>query len=233
MRETPKLQLCLSHVDLVPILLFGIPGSARRYDLSVQPRDKSQGEARSLVESIVAAIPGVRHYRSIGMFEYGHPPGVLHMRVEGGDQAHTVRLSLPGRYKRTDTAALVLLLAFRIADCLKWQVYDRQAGHCYERTALDDVLRSQRKFGQTADEILARRASGDAPFCGVFSYYFLRPGPAVIVLALLLTAGAPGFLIYALSLPLRAFVWLAMGAGLLAFVTSALVSSLKHARRTG
>jgi len=141
-------------------------------------------------------------------------------------------LRLPSRYNRKDARALALLLAFRIADRLGWQVCDAQAGDCYERSALDDVLTSQMKFGQTADEILARRASGDGPLRGFFSYDFLRPAPTVIVLALLLTAGAPGFLIYALSLPVRAFVWLGIGAGFLVFVASALVRSLMHARRT-
>ena len=93
------------------------------YDLSVQPRGKSQGATRSSVELIVANIPGVRHYRSTGIFEYGHPPGcVLQIFVEGEPQADSVSLSLPAAYNRKDTVALALLLAFRIADHVGWEV---------------------------------------------------------------------------------------------------------------
>ena len=201
------------------------------YELFVQPPDRSQGQARSLVESVVAAIPGVRHYREAGMFEYGRPPSVLQMFVEGEPNADTVCLRVAARYQRKDTVALALWLAFRIADGLEWQVYDRRVGGAYERSAFDRALSSQRDFGQTADQILSRRASGYAPFAGVFSYYFLRPAPAVIILALLLTAALPGYLIYALSLPLRAFVWLGIGAGLVVFGVNALAYSLAHARR--
>jgi hypothetical protein len=214
--------------------MLGISTSAMSYSLSVQPRDKLPPADRSSVEAVVAGVPGVRGYPSAGLFEYGHAPGcVLHIWLEGDSQIDAARVSLPAAYNRKDNVALCRLAAFWIADHLGWQVYDPQADEYFDRTVAQDALQAQKRWGATSDEVLARRAGGNAPFHAAFLYYFCRPAPWVIVFALLLVAGAPGYLIYLLSLPLRAFFWLAAATGLFIFGGSAFLRSVAHAKRTG
>lgn len=175
----------------------------------------------------MASIPGVRHLPHLDWFQYGHPLGCVFVTISVDGKADTerVRISAPSRTR------LGALLAFLVAERLGWEVFDLQRRTLCDRRTFDEALRTHRTDGRTAEEILARRFDWNIRFPELFRFYVGRHTPGVITFGLLMIVMAPCLLIYFLSLPTSAFVWLGMGSGLLIFGVSALVQALLHAAR--
>ena len=198
------------------------------YDVSIVPREESQKAARISTESVLLGLPGVRRETIPGVFCYGHPAGriFVHLYLEGEAEVSAVCLSIAAAHNRKDTVAVVLLLGFRIAEQLGWRVYDEQAGEYFEKDTLESVLKSQRKFGGTPDEILRERADGASTFSQRFFFHLQHPASVSIVVTLFSSAIAAGFLIYHFMLSERSFIWLAMGTAGLILILCAVIQSL-------
>jgi hypothetical protein len=198
------------------------------YSLSVQPRDASRRITRAIVESVVAGLPGVQ------MSRFGHPLGrsFLYISLEGETYIEKSQIFVAA-HNRRGVAPLALLLGFRIAERLDWELYDPQSDNCYGKETLDDVLKDQQSYGKTMDEILTKRSNWNLEFGELFQSYLRYHPSGVIIFALLSTLIMPFVLIVMLSLPAKSLTGLGLAVlwGLLVFTTSAALQALLHRKR--
>jgi hypothetical protein len=87
------------------------------------------------------------------------------------------------------------LLSFQIADHLGWQVFDPQVGDFLDKGTANEVLRTQKDFGDTGEEVLRRRAAGEAGFTEIFSEQLACHGAWVLIPTLVIAALAAGYFV--------------------------------------
>lgn len=173
------------------------------YDLTIQRKESESGSVKKeQIESFIASLPGVRR-DGPNTFAYSDGPGRMFMNIYTDDapETNSIGVSVPAAFSGTSGEA-ALLLCFKIAEQFGWSVFDEQLGDFLQKETLGEVLKTQRRYGNTAEEILRRRASGKATFVDSFlGYEILHHGKVAaissliiaVIVTVLLAVYVPGF----------------------------------------
>src|SRR5258708_20018940 len=123
------------------------------YDLTIQPRESKSGAVeREEIESFIASLPGVGRDGQKA-FAYSDAQGRMFMSIYADDtpKVEGISVSVPAAFSGTSGEA-ALLLCFNIAEHFGWGVFDEQLGEFLGKETLGQVLRSQRRYGETEEE---------------------------------------------------------------------------------
>jgi hypothetical protein len=169
------------------------------YDITIQPKGANAPQLnREQIESFIASLPGVRR-DGAQVFAYTGGQGNIFMSIYVDDSAdgRHITVSVPGAFTGSSGEA-ALLLCFRIADHLGWEVFDEQSGDILKKDTLQQVLKDQRRYGRSEEEVLSRRASGETGFWDCLLGYELlnHRKTAVITTLALAVAGTALLAIY-------------------------------------
>src|SRR3954467_11885776 len=162
------------------------------YDLTIRPKQAKAGAPDwKEVESFISSLPGVRRDGAKG-FAYTGGKGALFMSIDVDDSPEVSGISISVRAAFSgSTGEVALLLCFRIAEHLGWAVFDEQIGDFLEKDALQQVLKTQRRYGCSEEEVLSRRAAGATGFWDcLLGYELLNHGKRVVIITLVLAATA-------------------------------------------
>lgn len=162
------------------------------YDLTIQAKEANADAIDwDQVESFISSLPGVRR-DGAKTFAYTGGKGTLFMSiyVDDSPEVRVISISVPTAFSGSSGEA-ALLLCFRIADHLGWGVFDEQIADFLEKDTLQQVLKSQRRYGRNEEEVLSRRASGDTDFWDcLLGYELLNHRKTAVITTLLLALTA-------------------------------------------
>ncbi len=130
------------HVDVHevrPNYTVSPVSSTMSYDISVQSKDSHATVQRGEVDSFVASLPGVRSEKP-GVFAYGDSRRrvLVHIYTGESDRLDSVQLSVAAAFTGS-SGKEALMLAFRIAQQLGWQVFDPQADEFLDESTVAQV----------------------------------------------------------------------------------------------
>lgn len=196
------------------------------YDITIQPKDSGVTVARTRVEAFLASLPGVRQEGS-GVFAYGDKRRrfQVHLFIGETDQINSVGISVPAAFTGA-SGEQALLLCFQIAEHLGWQVFDPQIGDYLDTTTAAEVLRSQKNYGNTSEDVLRRRYAGEASFGETFGQQFACHSGWVLVPTLIVAALIAGYFIVRRGVAEPRFPWIFFGAALGIHLVRALLCTL-------
>jgi hypothetical protein len=196
------------------------------YDISIQPKDSKATAQRSVVDSFIASLPGVRQ-ESSGEFAYGDKRQRLFVHIITGDAdtIDSVSLSVPAAFTGS-SCEQALLLSFQIAEHLGWQVFDPQVGDYLDKSTATEILRSQKNYGDTTEEVLRRRSAGEASFAEIFGQQFACHSAWVLIPTLLVAALVAGYFVVEHGVAESRFPWIFFGTALGIHVVRALVCTI-------
>ncbi len=142
------------------------------YDLSVQSRDSHASAHRVDVDSFLASLPGTR-LEKMGIFAYADNRRrvLVHIYTGDADNLDSVELSVAAAFTGS-SGKEALLLAFRIAKHLGWQVFDPQTGEFLDESTPAQVLRSQTRFSSLDEDVSLSHWPGRATFGELFNNHF-------------------------------------------------------------
>ena len=198
------------------------------YDLSIVPKDSKSVIRRAQVESYIESLPHVQRGND-GVFDYGKPSRrmIVQIYVEQTETIGSIGVTVPAAGTKSSCEA-ALLLSFKIAEHLGWKVFDQQLGDFLDKNTASEVLQSQKKFGDTQDEVLKRRASGEATFGEVFAEKIYEHKALVIIPTLVIAAVIAGWILIKRGMAEDKFVWLFMGAAAVLLCVRAVIATLWH-----
>jgi hypothetical protein len=178
------------------------------YDISIQPEDSKAIAQRLQVDSFIASLPGVR-LESPGVFAYGDKRRRLFVHIFTGetDAIDSVGVSVPAAFMGS-SGEQALLLCFQIAEHLGWQVFDPQLGDYLDKSTAAEVLRSQKDYGDTEQEVLARRVAGKASFGEVYTQQFSCHSAVVLIPTLIVAALIAGCFVVQRGVAEGRFPWI-------------------------
>ncbi len=196
------------------------------YDISIQPKDCKATAERSQVDSFIASLPGVRK-ESPGVFAYGDKRGRLFVHIYTGesDTIDSVGVSVPAAFSGA-SGEQALLLCFQIAEHLGWQVFDEQLGDYLDKSTAAEVLRSQEDYGDTEEEVLGRRAAGEASFGEVYAQQFYCHSAWVLIPTLIVGIVVAGYFVVEHGVSERRLPWMFLGTALIIHAVRALVCAI-------
>jgi hypothetical protein len=202
------------------------------YDLAIQPRDSKPAKPRAQVESFIESLPHVKR-ESEGICAYGKPSSRMFVHIYTGEEEaiDSIGVSVPAAHSGSSQKA-ALLLCFKIAEHLKWEVFDQQLGDYLDKKTVAEVLDSEKQFGESHEEALKHRASGKATFGEMFGDKIWEHRAIVIIPTLILAAILAGFILIKRGMAEDSFVWLFMGALAILLVTRALIAAAWHKLRS-
>ena len=203
------------------------------YDLAIQPKDSKLAKQRAQVESFIGSLPHVKREND-GVFAYGKPSSRMCVHIYTGEEEtiDSIGVSVPAANSNSSQEA-ALLLCFKIAEHLDWHVFDQQLGDYLDKSTANKVLQSQKIFGNSEDEVLRRRASGETTLGEVFAEKFSEHGAIVIIPTLVLAAVVAGFVLIKRGMAEDSFVWLFMGALAILHMMRALIATVWHKTKKG
>ena len=203
------------------------------YDISIQPKDGKSVTQRASAESFIAALPGVRR-ESDGVFAYGDKRRRLFVHIYTGDSEaiDSIGASVPAAFTGS-SGEQALLLCFQIADHLDWQVFDEQLGDYLDKSTAAEVLASQKDYGDSEEEVLRRRASGEASFGELYLEQFYAHGAVLLITTLVLAAVVAGYLVIERGMVQDRFPWLFFGAAVVLHAVRALIWTIWRSIRYG
>lgn len=196
------------------------------YDISIQPEDSKATAQRLQVDSFIASLPGVRQ-ESPGVFAYGDKRRRLFVHIYTGetDAIDSVGVSVPAAFPGS-SGEQALLLCFQIAEHLGWQVFDPQRGDYLDKSTAAEVLRSRKDYGDAEQEVLARRAAGEASFGEVYTQQFSCHSAWVLVPTLIVAAFVAGYFVVQRGVAEGRFPGLFFGAAIILHAVRALVCTI-------
>ena len=198
------------------------------YDISIQPKDAKATAQRSLVDSFIASLPGVRR-ESPGVFAYGDKRRRLLVHIYTGetDAIDSIGVSVPAAFTGS-SGEQALLLCFQIAEHLGWQVFDPQLGDFLDKSTAAEVLRSQKDYGDTEQEVLSRRAAGEASFGEVYTQQFSCHSAWVLIPTLIVAALVAGYFVVQRGVAEGRFPWIFFGTAFVIHAVRALVCTIRQ-----
>ena len=184
------------------------------YDLSIQPKDPKSVTQKAQAEAFIASLPGVRQ-ESAGVFAYGDTKGRLFVHIYTGESEtiDSIGFSVPAAYSKSSFEP-ALLLSFKIANHLGWDVFDEQLGDYLHESTASEVLRSQKELGDTDEEVLSRRAAGEATFTETFGHHLTHYRRAGMLSSIILAAVIAGFIVVYFRLSENCMFWIGFGVWL-------------------
>jgi hypothetical protein len=196
------------------------------YDISIQPKDPGAAAQRSQVDSFVASLPGVRQ-ESPGEFAYADKRKRLLVHISTGDSdtVDSVGVSVPAAFTGS-SGEQALLLYFRIAEHLGWQVFDPQLGDYLDKSTAAEVLATQKDYGDTEDEVSRRRSKGQASFGEIFGQQFSCHSAWVLIPTLVVAALVAGYLVVQRGVAESRFPWIFFGTAFAIHTVRALVCTI-------
>ncbi len=196
------------------------------YDISIQPKDSGVTVQRSSVEKFIAALPRVRQ-ESPGVFAYSDQRKRLqvHIHTSQTDVIDSVGVTVPAAFTGS-SGEQALLLAFQIAEHLGWQVFDPQLGDYLDKDTAAQVLRSQKDFGNTSEEVLRRRSTGEAGFGEIFAQQFSCHRAWVLIPTLIAGALLAGYFVVQRGVAESRFPWIFFGTALGIHVVRSLICTI-------
>ena len=150
------------------------------YDISIQPKNSKSVTSRAAVELFITSLPNVQR-ESDGVFAFGDKRRRSFAHIYTGDTEtiDSVGVSVPAGF--SDSNEQALLVAFQIAEHLRWQVFDEQIGDYLDESTAAEILpphsKGQARFGETFGEQFACHSAWVVVptliFAGVIAGYFL------------------------------------------------------------
>jgi hypothetical protein len=178
------------------------------YDLYIQPTESESAVPRSFLEPILVSLSGVRQAGS-GEFVYGDKRQRLFVNISTGNsnEINSIGVTVPAASTALSCEP-ALLLSFEIAEKLNWKVFDPQSGDYLDQRTAAEVLASQKDYGNSSEEVLRRRSSGEASFWETYCHYFSCHSGWVVIPTIILAAGAAGYWVVQNAVAPRRFVWI-------------------------
>jgi hypothetical protein len=171
---------------------------------------------------------------SDGVFAYGKPSPRVFVHIYTGQEEiiDSIGVSVPAAYSNSSQKA-ALLLCFKIAEHLDWHVFDQQLGDYLDKNTINEVLRSQKKFGDYEDEVLSSRASGKATFGEIYMEKFSEHSAFAVIPTLVPAAVVAGYVLVKRGMAEDSFVWVFLGAAAVLHVARALICTIWQRTKKG
>jgi hypothetical protein len=178
------------------------------YDISVRSKDSHASNQRAEVDSFVASLPGVRPEKP-GVFAYtdNRRRVLVHIYTGESDRLDSVELSVAAAF-RASSGKEAILLAFRIAHHLGWQVFDPQAGEFLDQSTAAQVLATRNSLPSTDENVSPGYRPTRATFGELFNNHFSDVSRGAILPSIAISALITGYFVVKRNLSLLLLVFL-------------------------